>query len=263
MSESQPYPGTQAVLRAIALLKTFQDDQPEWSLTELAHQVALNKTTTYRLLTALESEGLIRRGDSTDTYRLGPEMIALGGRAMRANDLRSLSRGVLETLARQTREAATLEVLVEDQVLIVDEVLGGYLVGAAQSLGTYWPAHATSTGKVLLADLPEVELSAFLAKPLSQLTDKTIIDPAELRRELAQVRLNGYATAIEALEVGYTAVAAPIRNHDGRAVAALSLGGPSARLTEGRLLELADLLRAQAAEISTQLGCKVNQDLCP
>jgi DNA-binding IclR family transcriptional regulator len=146
---------------------------------------------------------------------------------MRANDLRSLSRGVLETLARQTREAATLEVLVEDQVLIVDEVLGGYLVGAAQSLGTYWPAHATSTGKVLLADLPEVELSAFLAKPLSQLTDKTIVDPAELRRELAQVRLNGYAAAVEALEVGYTAVAAPIRNHDGRAVAALSLVAPA------------------------------------
>src|SRR5262245_17383988 len=100
----QPYKGTQAVMRAITLLKVFTETHPVWSLAELTKYSGLNKTTAFRLLSALESEGLIMRNSDTETYTLGPEIIVLGGRALRSNNLRSLSRDELKALADKTGE---------------------------------------------------------------------------------------------------------------------------------------------------------------
>ncbi len=252
MSTSEPYPGTQAVLRALTLLKSFTDEQPELSLTELAQGAKLNKTTTYRLLTALESEGMVARND--DAYRLGPEAIVLGGRAMRANNLRAVSRPELEILAQQTRETATVEVLSEGKVLTLDEVSTGYLVGAAQSVGTHWPLYATSTGKALLAHLPQAELDGLLQFPLTSFTVNTITTAEALSRELEQIRERGYAIANEELEVGFIAIGAPIRNHNGQVVAAISVGGPGVRLTQDKQLDFADLVKQSAGRVSARLG---------
>jgi len=115
-----PYSGTQAVRRAIALLKAFSDGAPERGLADLAAAARLHKTTAFRLLSALASEGLVVRVPGSQTYRLGPEAIALGGRALRANDLRSVARPALAALAARSGETATLETLVEGDVLIVD-----------------------------------------------------------------------------------------------------------------------------------------------
>lgn len=256
MQVNEPYPGTQAVLRAIALLKSFTDEQPQLGLAELARTVGLNKTTTYRLLTALESQGLIARNPANDAYRLGPEVIALGGRALRASDLRSISRTELETLARVTGETATLEILVGPEVLVLDEVSGAHLIGATQYIGARWPAYATSTGKALLAFLPEAEQEAMLQQPMAQVTTQTLTTPEVLRQELVHIREQGYAIAIEELELGFSAIAAPVCNHDGQIVAAFSLNGPSARLTPARLREVAPLVVEAAERVSAQLGFK-------
>lgn len=256
MQVNEPYPGTQAVMRAIALLKAFTDEQPQLGLAELARIVGLNKTTTYRLLTALENQGLIARNPANDTYRLGPEVIALGGRALRASDLRSVSRAELEGLARTAGETATLEVLLGLDVLVLDEMSGAHLIGATHYIGARWPVHATSTGKVLLAFLPEAELEAVLQQPLAQVTGQTLAAPELLRPALAQIRVSGYAIAIEELEVGFSAMAAPVRNHDGQVIAALSINGPSARLTPERLQEVAPQIVEAASRVSAQLGFK-------
>jgi DNA-binding IclR family transcriptional regulator len=241
-------------MRAIALLKTFSDEQPELGLAELARLVELNKTTTYRLLTALESEGLVTRNPATDAYRLGPEIITLGGRALRANNVTGVSQTELEALAAQVGETSTLETLVDNEVLILIEVPGGHLVSTNQAVGTRWPAHATSTGKVLLAHLPPDSLENRLKKPLIRLTSKTITDPATLRKELATVRRQGYAIADQEIEVGFMAIGAPIYDHKGEAVAAVSVNGPTARLTPDRIPEVAALVQAVAGRISSQLG---------
>ncbi len=256
MATSEPYPGTQAVLRAVSLLKAFSDTQPEWGLTDLARALRLNKTTAYRLLTALESEGMVARNPLTEAYRLGPEAIAIGGRALRSNDLRTASHAELAALAETTRETATLEVMADGQVLILDEALGPHVVGNTQSIGTRWPAHATSTGKVLLAHLPENKLKEYLRQrqPLVRFNPQTISDPAKLRTELERVREQGYATVLGELEVGFVAVGAPVRNHEGQVAAAISVGGPSVRLTTRRLDELSALVRQAAARISARLG---------
>ena len=248
------YPGTQAVLRAVRLLKAFGPAQGQLTLGDLVRAVGLNKTTTYRLLTALEAEGLVRRGPGGDGYRLGPELLALGSRALGASDLRHAGRGELSALALQTRETASLEVLVGAHALILDEAMGSHLMGTTPSVGTRWPAHATATGKVLLAELGEDELRALLGDTLPALTPRTVIDPVVLRRELGRIRERGFATNIEELELGYTAVAVAVRAQGGRVVAALSIGGPRLRLSPERLVEVAKLLPAPAARISARLG---------
>ena len=254
MEKPQPYPGAQTVARAVAILKAFSDDRPERGLTDLARAVGLNKTTAYRLLAALEREGMVVRGPSREAYRLGPEAIALGARALRSSDLRAAGHAELETLAKQTGETATLEVLVEDRMLILDEVHGQHLVEAAPSIGTHWPSHATSTGKALLAELSEAERRVAAPSPLAKLTARTLVTQAALRAELDRVRERGYALAVEELEAGFVAVGATVRNHEGRAVAAISVGGPSTRVTRDRLAQLAGLVRQAAARISRRLG---------
>ena len=255
------YPGTQAVLRAVHLLKAFGPAPGELSLSDLVRAVGLNKTTTYRLLTALEAEGLVQRAPSGDGYRLGPELLALGSRALGASDLRHAGRGELSALALATRETASLEVLVGAHALILDEAMGSHLVGTTPSVGTRWPAHATATGKVLLAELEEDELRALLGDTLPALTPRTVTDPAVLRRELGRIRDRGFATNVEELEPGYTAVAVAVRAQGGRVVAALSIGGPRLRLSPERLLEVGKLLPAPAARISERLGYQPDHEL--
>lgn len=253
-TRTAPYSGTQAVQRAVSLLKLFSDARPEWGLTEMAKAAGLNKTTVYRLLTALASEGLVARSSTGEAYRLGPEAIALGARALRSNDLRTVSREFLADLARQSDETATVEVLVESDVLIVDEAHSRKWLHASPSVGTRWPAHATSTGKVLLAYLPDAQRKALLRVPLAQPARRTITTLTDLRDELVKVRAHGYATAIGELEDGYSAVATPVRNHEGAVVAAVSLGGPSVRLPQDRLRALLPMLLEATTGISQQLG---------
>lgn len=261
MIRTEPYSGTQAVQRAVSLLKLFSDTRPEWGLTEMARAAGLNKTTVYRLLTALASEGLVARSPAGETYRLGPEAIAMGARALRSNDLRTVSHEYLTELARRSDETATVEVLVESEVLIVDEVHSRKWLHATPSVGTRWPAHATSTGKVLLAHLTEADRKAILRVPLTQPARRTLTTLAALRDELARVRTQGFAVAIGELEDGYSAIGAPVRDHEGQVVAAVSLGGPSVRLPQDRLKALLPIVLEATAGISRRLG--YDQDQIP
>jgi DNA-binding IclR family transcriptional regulator len=250
----KPPSGAQAVLRAVALLKSFTDERPEKDVAELAKETGLSRSTTHRILSALESEGLVERRPPNGLYRLGATVVALGARALRTVSLRETVHPVLEALAEKTGETATLEVLSFGKMLILDEVLGAHLVGASPSLGTSWALHATSTGKALLAALPEARVTVLVDGPLSRFTSRTITTHIELEAELSRVRRNGFATVSEELEEGYAAAGAVIRVPMSEPYATLSVGGPSSRLGRDRLLEVGSLVRSQAEEISRRLG---------
>jgi DNA-binding IclR family transcriptional regulator len=257
MSHDDPIPGTQTVVRAVALLKAFSDDRPEMGLTELARAVGLHKTTTFRLLSALEHEGLVTHDAPGGAYRLGPEAIALGARALRATDLRAAARPELERLARETGETADLEILDGGEVLVVEEALGRFVLGTMLSVGTRWPAHATSTGKALLAFLPPAQAQQALGGGrLPASTPKTLTGREALKAEFARIAERGYATAVEELEENFVAVGAPVFDHEGRVAGAISLGGPLARFTPDRIPHLAGLLVEAAGNISRRLGHK-------
>lgn len=253
-TSKKPYPGTQAVLRAIQLLKVFTDLESELTLNEICERAGLNRTTTYRLLSALESEGFVTHDPIRDQYRLGSELIVMGSRAVQANPLRTVAHPALVHLAQKTGEMASLELLEGDKSLILDEVKGHKQKRLNTSIGNLWPAHATSTGKVLLAQLPPCERVGRLMFPLTAVTPYTITDQEQFEATLQEARANGYAQAIDELEVGLTEVAIPVFNHRSEAVAAVSVGGPTARLPKGKLAGLLSMVQETAHHISLQLG---------
>jgi DNA-binding IclR family transcriptional regulator len=248
------YPGAQAIARAVAVLKAFDDRHPEWGLSDLSEHVGLNKTTTHRILAALESEGLIARNPISGGYRLGLELVALGGAALRATELHSIARPEMERLAHESEAAVSLEVLNRGQTLVLDEVTNRGPAGAPRDMGGRLPLHATSTGKLLLAYRSQDEVRRLLQRPLTPLTARTITDPTQLAQALTQIRAQGYAVAREELEIGFVAVAAPLHDHSGAVVAAISIGGPLLTMTEERLPALVASLQITARAISRQLG---------
>ena len=242
--------GTQAVVRAIRLLKAFSPDQPELSLAQLCAGIGLTKTTTHRLLTALESEGLVARNGVRNTYHLGPAVIALGSQALLSSGLRPAVRSTLEALAAETGETTTLEILVGDQMLVLDGVVGRHLVSAHLDIGTRWPVHVTSTGKCLLACMDEARRDQLLRLPLARFTDNTMTDPDVLRAELEAIRKRGFSTAYEELEKAYVAVAAEFRDPLGNVEGALCIGGPTSRFSRRRVRSLGAHLRDAADRLS-------------
>lgn len=241
----KPPQGTQAAIRALRLLKAFSGDRPERSLQELGAAFDLTRTTTHRLLAALESEDLVTRHGDTGVYRLGPAALALGVQALNGSDVRARVRPLLDSLAAETGETATLEVLADGQMLILDEAAGGRLSSPSGHVGTRWPLHATATGKLLLALVPETQ--GELRLPLERYTSATITDMTTLEGELERVRQLEYATAVEELEEGFSAVAASIRNPLGRVEAVISLGGATPRLSGRRLTAMGAMLKAAAS----------------
>jgi len=240
------------------MLEVFSDERPAWAVGELAEALGLNRTTAYRLLTALERAEYVVRDPASETYRLGSGLIALGGRAQRANPVRELARPELEALAARTGETATLEIVSDEHMVIIDEIPGEYMTsgsfGWSRHVGTRWPVYATSTGKALLAHQPPVDRAHLIALPMRRLTERTLASSEALETCLEEVRRLGYAVAYEELELGFVAVGAPLLDAAGSPVAAISLGGTSARLTQERVPEFGRLVRAAAARISHQLG---------
>jgi len=240
MNDARPPQGAQAALRAVRLLKRFSIERPEMSLAELSKASGLNKTTTHRLLRALQSEALIDRNPATGAYCRGAGLMALGVQALASSDLRRRVRPVLRALARDSGETATLEVPVEDSMLILDEVAGRHVVGAAGNIGTRWPIHATSTGKAYLAfDDGCLER---LPDKLSPVTPKTMTQREDFQAQIVDIRRRGFAMTVDELEDGFAAVATVIRGPLGEVQGALSIGGPTQRMDAARRAELGSVL---------------------
>ncbi len=247
MRDKAPPQGAQAALRAIRLLKLFTAETPELQLAEISSLSSLNKTTTHRLLQALLSEDLLDRNPGSGAYRLGPGMMALGVQALSSNDLRLRARPLLKRLAEETGETATLEIPIDDMMLILDEVTGKHFLGASGNVGTRWPIHATSTGKALIAfDRAGADR---LGAKLSCLTANTITEFDKLEKELDDIRLRGFAEVVDELEEGLSGVAAVVRGNMGEVLGALSICGPSQRMPESRRLQLGAILCTAASQL--------------
>lgn len=242
--------GAQAVLRAVAILKAFSEERPELSLSELSRHLELTRTTTHRLLAALESEGLVERTSAGGGFRLGPAAISLGHRALRTSDLRARIRPVLVGLAGQTGETATLEVLLDTDMLILDGVAGRHLVGASAEVGTRWPMHATSTGKAVLGAHALADSRYAHSLLETSLRRAARLDELDARwQEVQEVASRGWAEACEELEPGFVAVGAALGVNPEGVQGALSIGGPLTRLDGGRRRELGEMMKKAAGEL--------------
>lgn len=247
--------GVQAVERAILLLKTLGEEEPELGVSELARRSGLRKSTVHRLLRALQLGGLVEQNLENGKYRLSLEILQLAGMVLRRmDDLQQIARPFLKALAEACEETVNLTILAGDGVINIDRIPSPHRVRNIGWVGRRMPLHCVSAGKVFLAFMPNSEANRFLSQTLPQLTPYTITDADQLREQLRQVREQGYGVGLEELEEGLNAVAAPIRDYRGEVVAAISVSGPSFRLTREKIPEVAELTKRAADEISRQLG---------
>jgi DNA-binding IclR family transcriptional regulator len=258
----------QSVDRAVAILEILARDG-EAGVSEVARELGVHKSTASRLFAALDRRELVTQDSSRGKFRLGVGLVRLAGAAGRRLDVVQESRPVCRALAQEVGETVNLAILAGRDALYLDQVAGPAALSPHNWAGQRIPLHATSDGKVLLAylagadlagadvagaDLAGADLAEHLTLPLPRFTEHTITAPAELRRVLAKVRRRGFATAVEELEAGLTAVAAPVRNTEGTVIASVSASGPSFRIPADRIGEIADSVCRAAAEISRRLG---------
>ena len=242
----------QSVDRAAAILEILARDG-EAGVTEVARELGVHKSTASRLLAALDRRDLVTQDTARGRFRLGVGLVRLAGAAARGLDLVQESRPVCRALAQEAGETVNIAILSGRDALYLDQVAGPAALSPHNWAGQRIPLHATSDGKVLLAYLPPDDIAEYLM-PLQRFTDHTITTGSELTQALDEVKRQGYATAVEELEQGLTAVAAPVRDAEGRVVASISASGPSFRIPADRIPALADSVRRAAAEVSRRLG---------
>jgi len=243
--------GTQVIDRGAQLLTLVLEADAPRGLTDLAADAGLPKSTASRLLGALERHGLVEQQGERGRFRAGPVLVRYAGRGAAGRNLAELAERPMAALAEATGETINLAVAGPTGVEHLAQVESRHFLGTTQWVGRRVPYHASANGKVLLAfgaaRLPE-------DSTLEPLTSRTLVDPILLERELEAVEREGLASATDELELGLSAVAAPVHDETGRVIAALSVSGPTLRLTPRRIAELRPVVIKQARALSKQLG---------
>ncbi|AGL01782.1 IclR family transcriptional regulator [Desulfoscipio gibsoniae] len=246
----------QSVDRSLAILEALAKHREPIALTVLSVKLGLNISTVHRLLNTLIVAGFVEQEPNQGHYRLGLKTFEIGNAALYNLDIRSIAKPYLKELVDRCSETANLSVLNRGEVVYIDQVESPNIVKMFAKPGTRGPAYCTASGKVLLAALPPGELNQIIKETkFYKYTDSTITDPELLKKELAKVNQQNYASDLGELEEGVQCVAAPIRSHEGKIIAAISVSGPDARISQGfPQAELIKLITEAANRISLQLG---------
>ncbi len=239
-----------AVARAATLLNLLAVAPDGLGTNELARQLGVNPSNASRLLGTLRAAGLVDRAAADGPWRLGLHLVALADRALSALDVRELARPAMRRLAAETGETVTLSVSAGTESVTVEFVPGAGSVVSVAQLGRPSVAHATATGKVMLAfgdvPLPGGELARY--------TEQTVTDRKQLAAQVKKAKADGYAEAVGEREDDLAALAVPITGAGGRLIAILGLQGPQSRLTEKRRAAVVPALLQAAAEVAAALG---------
>ncbi len=233
-------------------------DQPEKTglgVTEIANQIDINKSSVYRILSTLVQYGYIEQDAETGKYKLGYKFLEISSKLLESIDLRAEARPFLQELENETNEVIHLVVYDQGEVVYIEKLEGNETLRMHSKVGKRAPMHCTSVGKAILAHLPSSIVSDILErKGMPVHTDKTITDKEEFMKELGQVRQKGFALDLEENEYGITCVAVPIFDHLGKVIAAVSISGPTMRMTDDRLDALKSKMVKTGQGISARLG---------
>jgi len=251
----------ESLARGLAVLSAFSEDRPNLSLTDISQRLQLNKTTTFRLLSTLESLGYIERDQQTKLYHPGVEVLRLGFLVLNNLEVRQVATPYLRRLVDEVEETVNLAVLDNHEVIYIDRVGSKHLVNVYRPVGSRLPAYCTSTGKAMLAFLPPEQLEEVLAVTTwERYTEQTITTPEDLKENLALIRERGFSDSEGEMIPELRDVSAPIYQHDGQVVAAVNISVPAHRVSYERLIgELGPKVVNTGWKISEALGYSVKR----
>lgn len=248
---------TRVILNALDLLETFARGEAEQGVSAIAARLGLAKNNVFRILATLEARGYVEQDPRTERYRLAPGSLRLGLSMLEQAGLARRARPVLDALAAETGETARLGVLrAHAAVYVAQSDIPDRAVQVVLPIGVALPLHATAVGKALLAHEPS-EMESLLAgnAPLAALTPQTVRDPWALASQLPRIAAGGHAVDDGEYAPEVRCIAMPVRDYARRVIGAISLSGPAARLTDGRLAaDLLPRLAAAAGTLSRRLG---------
>lgn len=240
----------QSVDRALDVLNILSQSDG-MTLSQVSERLGQSPATIYRVLSTLESRGMLETDPQSQTWHVGPAAFVMGSAFLRRSSVIERSRPFMRQLTEITGETSNLGIEKDRQVMFVSQVETGAAIRAFFPPGTLSPMHASGIGKALLSTFSEDRLTRYLkTESLTAFTSRTLVAPNALRREMETVRSAGYAYDNEEKAEGMRCVAAPILNVHGEAVAGISVSGPTIRMTDERIAEFGRHVSNAASAIS-------------
>jgi len=246
---------TNSTLRALDVLEYLASHSDGIGVTDISRGLGLDKSTTYRILNTLKFREYVVQDKTTKKFRLGLKILELSYKVSAQMELKIAAAPVLSRLVKMYNETVHLGVLDRGEVLYVDTKECSQFMRITSHIGLRNPVHCTALGKVLLAFLPEEKVEQICKeKGMKRFTKNTITSVDELKKELNKIRHLGYAVDNRELYESTRCIAAPVRNHEGKVVGAISISAPADRLTLNEIKKVGKSMAAMAEEISHSLG---------
>jgi DNA-binding IclR family transcriptional regulator len=246
-----------AVQRAVEVLELLAGSHTGISLADLSRQTGFPKSSLFRILLTLEKSSIVQLDRTRNIFTLGMKLIDWGNRALEKIDLKTVTHPHLVRMAHETRESYYVAILEDNEVIIIDRADTPEIWRMVARLGQRSPVHATASGQVLMAEAPDEVLNVAIQRTgLKRFTPQTITSVARLKSRLKEVRKDGYVINDAEYKPDLCVIAAPLRDHHGKVVAALmtALQSERARRNKALLMSIVEILKREASVISKELG---------
>ena len=257
-TDSDPDPrdgGVQCVDRALLIIETLAEDDEGYRLSDLAVRTGLSTSTVHRLLATLEKRRFVQFDRDESKWHVGAQCFAVGATFTRRRNFVAQAMPYLRKLRDLTRETANLAVVDDQSIIVLTRMESREIMRSLTKVGGRVAMVASGVGKAVLATYSDKDVNAIICRQgMPRLTEKSIVRPGELFRELEAIRRQGYAVDDEEARMGLRCVAAVVYNDCGESLAAISVSGMTSRLTDDRLPALGRIVREVAAELTVALG---------
>ena len=247
-----------AVERALILLRYIVDHPEGLSIREVSREYGYSPATVQKLVSALNNQDFITQDQATERYHLGLEAVRLGLTAVERLEVRQVARPFLSTLSSETEETVFLAIARGDHVIYIDKVVSDRLIRMDAPLGVNRPFNCTSVGKVLLSGMPPDKVAELAVQGVFEhRTENSIVEIDAIQAELEQVHQRGWVLDNEEYALGAYCIGAPVYNHEGQIIAALTVSGPAERI-KGNLDILVEKVKSNAQAVSEAMGYHAN-----
>ncbi|MFM1653441.1 IclR family transcriptional regulator [Brevibacillus sp. B_LB10_24] len=239
--------------KALTVISVLEKTKDGIGLTEIAQLAGINKTSCYRILNTLMSDGMVEIGERTGTYRLGIRFLELGGIVQRRINLRQAALPALTHLTEKTGDTSFLCILNSLKAVCIERIEGKDVQVLTLNVGDTWPLYIGAAPRAILANLDDEQVSQILSAPL-ETKALQITDPAVYWEMIRDIREKGYSVSFEDVTLGVSSIGAPVYNHMGHVVGSISLSSTIQRIPPEREEEIAQLVVDTAKQISKSLG---------